>query len=253
MKSNPHKISFPSADNELYWATITYYRHWISSDGPWTLEVQRTAMTPKMLTRIAIRYNIMRGVSSKDERGQKTDVHQTNLCALVNKAAKNWPRQFLKRAKKCEHIALAAQKKGCFKNFQGSAVSKLMWFIRPNDWTMFDNLAARGLGVRPNSSSRARMNEFYKTLDNKKLPTLWRSMQRAIDLGCLKGMPAPRVIDNLLMNRAREDVDGSRIYIAKFWISVLTPFQAREIHTAAAELEAKFGAKVQSCLPSFER
>lgn len=248
MRLNRHKIKFPSVNKEVYWAAITYYRHWISSDGPWTLEVQRATMTPKMLTRISIRYNIMRGVSSKDETGTKTDVHQLILCALLNKAAKKWPRNFLKRSDVCANLASQAQEKKCLRNFQGSAVSKLMWFLKPNDWTMFDALAANGLGIRSNPSSRARMKDFYKTLDRKKFPTLWRSMQRNIDRGCLKGMPASRIIDNLLMSRGRGDVDKSRLYLAKFWMSLLSSAQAHEIHNAALELQDKFGARVESCL-----
>ncbi len=190
----------------------------------------------------------MRGVSSKDDNGKKTKAHQENLCDLLNEAAKHWPRNFLERSDKCACIASAAEQKGCFRNFQGSAVSKLMWFLRPNDWTMFDNLAANGLGIQRNASSKARMDKFYKALDEKKLPTLWRGMQRIIESGYLKGMPASRIIDNLLMNKGRGEVDKSRLYLAKFWMSLLSSAQAHEIHHAALELQDKFGARVESCL-----
>jgi hypothetical protein len=137
------------------------------------------------------------------QKRRKKDVHQITLCALLNKATKKWPRRFLKRSDMCANLASKAEEKKCLRILQRSAVSKLMWFLKSNDWTMFDALAANGLGIRSNPSSRARMKDFYKTLDRKQFPTLWRSMQRNIDLGCLKGMSASRIIDNLLMNRGR--------------------------------------------------
>lgn len=243
MSLNPHRFGFPGQDHEVYWATVQYARHWLAYDGPESLEVRRSGMTPASLRRIAMRYRVMRGFVGREPGGGRDTPALIGLSVLLNEESVAWPRQIEERAEFCLRLAAAAVEQGYFKNMQISALTKFMWFIKPRSWTMFDRLAADGLGI-PNGASEQRMQRFYRRIQQNGLERIWRDMQREIENSQFAKVPAPRIVDLMLMNRGRPQDDGSPQRIARYHLSLLSTRQASAIHNLALLLEKKFAERV---------
>lgn len=79
-----------------------------------------------------------------------------------------------------------------------SAMTKLMWFARPTDWTMFDKYAANGLGVK-SAPAVKRMLNFYEDLENRKYGSLLKMMRPVVIESGLDRRWAERILDKYLM------------------------------------------------------
>ena len=110
-------------------------------------------MTVELLNSIADEYNVIRGLDG-NERERLRDI--------LNEEAEDWPDGLKRRADRCIEIMRLAKLKGCFSGDtkQISAITKLMWFVRPEDWTMCGSFAAAGLNVRGKTVER--MERFYE-------------------------------------------------------------------------------------------
>ena len=148
----------PSSDHqELYWAVVEHVRTWLGDDGPFiqAIKSRNGALDGITLRRIAINYNVSRGIRARTEKG---DTHAEALAQLIN--GTKWPSELLPRAKVCAELAREAHQRGHTVGVQLSAMSKLSWFAEPSNWTVYDRFVARAVSVQ-------NMISFYEALDQR--------------------------------------------------------------------------------------
>lgn len=198
---------FMSDENaHIFWATIGYHRWWLTIDQ---IELSRLRQLEGRLTAQAIRrigavYYINRGIrQSAGDRGAD------KLAEKLNGAA--CPRGLLDQGNTCLEIAEWAanepigdgNENTITKGWQVSAITKLMWFLYPEGWTLFDRFAANGLGIPVNIPSRDRAIRFYRVLAEKRFEHLVQATQATV-AEFLKPFPnfyIERVLDRYLMIR----------------------------------------------------
>lgn len=240
-------------EKPVYWSTIQYARHWSSIDGIWVKEIAQHGLNPATLQRIAINYNVNRGLAGaeidpEDATGKrKIRPSLDRLCALFKEGSEAWPDGLLDRMGLCLRITAEAQALGCFvkpkgkaSSFQVSAISKFMWFVKPAGWTVFDQYAALGLDVMPMLNQGARMQAFYRRLHQLGFEELTRDMQAVIDGTQVRGMPATRIIDTLLMARGRFGGDVEAVRACGFYLDLIPEGGRLELHRLAERLQTSF-------------
>lgn len=162
-------------------AVVEHYRNWLCFDGIERARVDADggSFDATRLRRIASYYRVSRGIRrSKEHRKAKTDPNAVWLAQRVEGDSQNWPESLGDRADLCKQIAVDAEADQCdgksrTNGCQASAVTKFMWFLHPDGWTVFDNFAARGLSVDQRKSATDRMVDFYDRLDKRaSLPPL---------------------------------------------------------------------------------
>ncbi|MDD2875821.1 MAG: hypothetical protein PHT60_01175 [Acidiphilium sp.] len=130
-----------------------------------------------------------------------------------------------------------------------SATTKFMWFLKPDNWTVFDRFAANGLGI-PQANPQARMPNFYKAIISAGIPLIWTEMQDFIQNSDLPSIPAPRIFDQFLMERGRAPNDNSLNESAQEKLNELERTQAEKIHRLALTLQDRFGKNLNEATPS---
>lgn len=132
-----------------YCAVLDYYRCFMATDGPNLALIGDDGLTPEIADRIAREYKVRRNISDiADASGQKIPGVEA-LVDAINQST--WPDSLSERADVCIAIAKGhcdgVERLGLAKVNQTptSAVTKLMWFRRPEGWTMFDKQARLGL------------------------------------------------------------------------------------------------------------
>ena len=244
-----------SATPSLYWATIGYADAWWITDGANVRRIARLngQTATNLMECIAREYKVFRGL----EAGKRNCLRD-----ILNSEAEKWPDQaeggkclLVTRAERCVEIMECARKDGCFSNDsrQISAVTKFMWFLRPDGWTVFDNLASKGLGL-PSGDTIKRMKKFYEGLSKRGFEDVTRRMQEVIDntiirsnsLSPYHGLHATRIIDRLLMDRSREELSARTRaeYLA------IGPHDRRELDELAKKLEHEFKKDVANVIGS---
>lgn len=237
------------ADNQVYWATLAYARWWLAVDGPLLAALgEARDFTPSHLRRVAVRYNVARGMV-KDEN-KSTDAAVQGLCDLIAAARTTWPNPVEERAKRCLEIARNAQRlKFTGETLQVSAVSKFMWFVEPRNWTMFDRFVVRGMKVPANLTAPERFTEFYRRISAGGFATAVAQMQPIIGHSKLPTLPAERIVDSLLMARGKDnkrDRPTLNIEVAesRAYLGLLPPTFRDDLHRLATQLQDEIGNDV---------
>ncbi len=184
----------------LYHATIRYYRSWLSFDGVWSKYIKSKSgkLDSHAFRAITNEYKVARCVKKKSE--------PNGLVDALNGKIVDWPsspENILERQKFCtkftdENRKFFSQRKG---NgiWAGSLVTKLVWFLRPDGWTVFDSYASKGIGLKSSLKTRCKMREFYEKLDQAGFHELQSKMQSRIGEATKFDFPAARIIDLALM------------------------------------------------------
>lgn len=81
-----------------------------------------------------------------------------------------------------------------------SAVSKLLWFVRPKGWTMYDRFATIGLDVKSDDGEQ-QFRDFYSRLEKQGFGELVTSFRSRLAKFRLPELLAERVVDWELMRR----------------------------------------------------
>jgi len=220
---------------ELYWACITYTRSWWATDGP-RLARTRKGLDHKSLRAIALEYNVNRGVPKGVESAQK-------LADFLNKAGKIWPGGLTARAERCLEIVAQARSAGRLKTNQISGTTKFMWFLKPDGWTVFDRFAADGAGIPKHLNAMKRMERFYRQLEEWDFEAKAADMQAVIDDSPLAGMPAPRILDRLLMARAGDYQRDAPDELQAF-VDLLPSSASKLVVELSDQLQSRFGDDV---------
>ena len=206
--SSIDKLNLRTRRKNLRWAVITYYRGWLEIDG---IESARARANGNALDSGAVRrigkvYSIVRGIRGADteEKRNGTDKHAEWIADRLNAKALDGRSSLIQRAEICAAIARDACSEGHTNGVQASAMTKLVWFIKPEGWTVFDNLAANGLGI-PRYQSIDRMLAFYRTLTERGFPEHARAINATIGKTSFSVVGGERIIDTYLMLCGGED------------------------------------------------
>jgi len=202
--------------NLLYWAVVEQYRQSLNLDGIAPILIKKNrGLDERMVRRIALLYNVVRGIkgASDEEKRDKKDPHAKWIAKKCNALSNHWPDSLIDRAEECASIA--EKGKGEHTNgYQASAVTKLMWFLKPDGWTMFDDLAATGIGIPKSVSekkrgkgkkgrvanSTTRMKAFYRELNRRNFKAHALAINQTIkNNGKFERLYGERIIDKFLM------------------------------------------------------
>lgn len=199
---------------EFYWAVLHYQKWWMFFDQAELSLVKSEELTGTNLRRIAANYRVARGIGPRyprempkptaEVREQEMVRRTDGLAKLLRTRIKHWPTGLVERETYCREILETAKQHQFVHGNQISAITKLMWFLKPDAWTMFDDLAAEGLGVGKRVKP-ARSAAFYAKLHKLGFDQMVESIREALDATPLDGMPAGRVIDSFLVIRGTSE------------------------------------------------
>jgi len=194
-------VSANVAKEYLYWAVVEHVRGWLGEDGAFrqAIEQKEGKLDGVTLRRIAVVYNVNRGIRAKDPQGDK---HADRLAALLN-ASRPWPSDLVARAEKCLKVATEAKTLGHTSGLLASGVTKFSWFAQPEGWTVYDRFVSRAMETKSQETGQ-RMIEFYQKLQNNGFPELAEKIQMALDEANIMDLHSTRVLDKLMMLRGAD-------------------------------------------------
>jgi hypothetical protein len=209
-------------DAELYWSVIKYTRAWWATDGA-RFDVMGTEkkLNVHLIRSIATEYNVVRSLpgsykasngKDKIEFTEESDQVASKIVSVLDDSLVNWRGDLSAKAEICIEICKALRVKlpgpynvAPFYNNALSATSKFVWFLQPKEWTMYDSYACSGLFGKKLPTNEKTFQDFYCTLQKLNFTDHETQVQAAIDKTFLRGLPASRVLDTLLMGRAQGD------------------------------------------------
>jgi hypothetical protein len=203
-------------DRYAYWAVIEHVQGMIGNDGEYRRQIGESCRFPDGLaTRIAQDFGVIRNIQPVNSDKTSGIDH---LVAELHALADTWPTTLQERAKMCCAIATrhrCAQKKhkaqqpkederdrkkggdGSMAPYSG--ITKLMWFLRPEGWTMFDSLAQSGLSGQ--GTSEKNVIKFFKALEDKGFAEKRDKVRDLCEEATLSWLYAERIIDKFLLFR----------------------------------------------------
>lgn len=199
----------------LKWAVVEHYRLWLFFDGPELVRVQENndRLTPQAVKRIAREYGILQGCPKGTSKLEMAE----NIVRLLDRENEVHPDSFLERANRCAWLAKEAKRLGYVRSREASAMTKLMWFLRPEGWTMFDKYAADAIGTNEYESPIDRMEAFYSNLSERSFENAARRLGNALREDGWPDLHGERVIDKFLWLSEADDrdvvIDNCRIFL----------------------------------------
>ncbi|RFB98002.1 hypothetical protein B5K08_05485 [Rhizobium leguminosarum bv. trifolii] len=185
----------------IYWATIEHHRWWLCHDQVYlNLLAQEGQLRSWTVRLIAKAYGVNRGIprAADPDAG---DPAATAIADVLGEAAHQFSGTLSQRFAICAEIlqqlppGIRGAEPATPKFVSGT--TKLMWFLRPSGWTMFDNFAANALGIaRGKSSVRARL--FYAALEKQGFSQKSEAGNAVIRASGIPELHAERVIDKYL-------------------------------------------------------
>jgi hypothetical protein len=174
----------------LYALSVVHcYRNHLTVDALFRAEIDERGLDGDLLRRIALVYNVNRGVSAGPENADR-------LAGFLTAEAERFAGSLTYKACHCARLADEMQARGMTKHVQRSAVSKFMWFLRPDGWTVYDDFARRALGV--SAQLGAPFERFYAELDSNDFTGAVAAIRAALNNTDFAMTPPERVIDACL-------------------------------------------------------
>ena len=182
--------SLPDETRRLFWAVVGYSRWWLSTDAPFLKRIVRNggSLDVETASKIMTNYNVARGFENKGTAAFSLAIQCANDRAL------GWPSGLQDRYTFCRSLADEWQAIKATRHHQISAATKVMWFLRPQGWTMFDSYAAKGMGA---SSAE----QFYTALEMNGFSAAVDQLGSVIANSEWPSLPANKIIDFFLMQR----------------------------------------------------
>lgn len=177
-----------------WWAVIEHHRTWVAADGCYRREIEASGLTPELARHIAREYRVARTIGAVDADGSGIEA----LVEAIN--ASEWSDTLEDRADHCIKIAEIHREKskelGQGQKYHSpiSAVTKLMWFLRPEGWTMFDRFARMGLIGHQNEPL-----EFYRKLASIGFTPLCDQLHEMCSQEGFPDLYGERIVDKCLM------------------------------------------------------
>lgn len=149
----------------------------------------------QLLRDIAKEYKVIRGIPRADrDNDQAAECFRTAL----NKAAQNWQGDLVDKARKCLALASQASEQGWTHRRLISAMTKYMWFLRPQGWTVYDSFARRGLCIYDDDPDTA-VVQFYQKLQDRGFLEAADAISATLPNQEMNWLFGERVIDKYLM------------------------------------------------------
>ena len=251
----------------LYWAVIGHYRYWLAFDGieRHRLECQGNRLDAPAVRRIGIEYKVNRGVyqkadaqparkaTGKSAARRAKDAREDGaprLAVLINEGADaGWDTWDLRqRAERCAEIAKAAADNGATRGRLASAVSKLMWFIRPRGWTLYDDLSANATVVAGRNTVEE-MLAFYCALQERGFAECAAEINRRFASSALRELYGERVIDKFfLLHGQSADERADSLAVLEVFLSILLPCVAQALDVTARDIDAACASEARRLL-----
>lgn len=173
----------------LYWAVIE--RYFARKEGE--LAVQQSITKGKISVA-----NVKRIFSITHVRRSAGKGNEKKFRKVINRAVgRKWPGDIMARAQSCAKMTTQVHNWGNFRGLPASAVTKIVWFLKPNGWTFFDGYAASALGVG-GIPATVRMVNYYGELNRRKFNAQACDIGRILKKYRLSRLYGERVIDAFL-------------------------------------------------------
>jgi hypothetical protein len=191
----------PDSTAHIFWATVDYHRLWLPVDQVerWRLARYGVGLSASSIRRIGLAYYFNRGIRQlKDDEGAR------QLADKLNNTS--WPEGVADRCDCCLRLAhwasaTMANGKTITKGQQGSAMSKLMWFLHPNGWTVFDRFVAKAVGIPAYRPRPDQARRYYRILDERGFRSCTADARACVDTTSFPDLYPERVLDRYLMIR----------------------------------------------------
>lgn len=204
-------------------AVVEHYR-WFPNFDAYALDRVRGnikgLMPPELAAVIATEYKVSRclnlgenGKLHQSERSRDQTRRHKKFAKILNRARTKWPITLKGRARRCSRLAQDIVSEGLSSDagYPASAATKLMWFVEPEDWTVFDNVASKALLRSPSKgNSIEKMERFYCELGNRCFVNDAKDIQANIEDSEFKFLHGTRVIDKFLLFVGAEDEGRNR-------------------------------------------
>lgn len=233
------------ADNQVYWATLAYTRWWLAVDGLFLGAVDANkGSTEPLLRRVAVRYNVNRGLLQQKGQASGQDISATGMIGLLSAAAQAWPDDLQGRASQCVKIAETALDKGWTKTLQVSGVSKFMWFLKSDRWTLFDPFAVAGMKVPVKWPRAEQFEAFYEALAEAHFNEAATRIEQIVASSSIPDLPSSRILDALLMARGSRGSATHEVEESRTFLGLLPPTSRDDLHRLATPLQDEIGNDV---------
>ena len=181
-----------SQEDFMYLAVVRHIRSWLSSDADFLDRVRkskpRTKLDPELLRSIATEYQVGRGIPE----GNETDLSTF----LSDELQQHWPKSLAEQGAFVSKLAESAKHAGHTRYKLRSGLSKLIWFVFPAKWTMYDKYAAIGLS---NGRTPLEIEPFYEELAELRFVDSMAKMREVISNSTLPFLWPERILDKYLM------------------------------------------------------
>lgn len=235
----------------LYWAVVEHYRTWIVDDGLLrnSLQAPNQILSSEQLRSIARKYGVNRGIYAIDKEPDDStkaasDGNAAKLAKLLNARAGNWPKGMMARANHCLQLAKDAEEADLTRGVLLSAMTKIMWFLKPDEWTMYDTFASNALNLKERGRTE-RFNAFYRTLSDLEFLAAAASVKSVLDRHDLTFLWGERVLDKFLMLAGAQDRNWS-IKLSEYghgWLDLLPNNFGKTVRNAAIAVSKDESAK----------
>lgn len=150
-------------------AAVSAYGWWWFFDGPEQLRIHadKDQLNSVSVRRIASRYSVVRAIP-KRATSDSIDWRASRIADDLNQLAPTLDatRSLPSVAAELTGIIERWKSDEVTKNKFASGATKLLWFLRPSGWTVYDAFAADGLGITKQGNTLNRMKAFYQKLDD---------------------------------------------------------------------------------------
>lgn len=180
----------------LHAATFEHFRTSLGLDGNERVRLQHEPLDANAVRRIAKEYMFIQWIPRDPDHD--ADVNADGVAQIVNQALPNWPPGLDARRQFCADLATEAHNAGCTVNRQMSGMTKLLWFVRPNGWTIYDSFAAAGAGVG-GGNTITRASNFYQNLDARGFDGFVAEISATLAQHQFDTLFGERIVDKLLM------------------------------------------------------
>lgn len=177
-------------------AVIEHLYQWWARDGLLYLRLRLPdgQIDPAVLRRVARAYGVSRGILEGQE---------ANVGKLILSNLDHWPEGLVARAQVVRRTAEEAEG-NLTRGLLLSAFSKLVWFVKPQGWTLYDSYARAGLNAPRHGDN---FDSYYIRLQDIGFQTAMDLSRAVIARSAFPYLHPERVHDAYLMlcNRPRPD------------------------------------------------
>lgn len=207
----------------LHAATVEHIRFWWGDDG---IDFGRIKARRKVGTddvrRIFTRYRVGRGLLKSNDTG--LDIGANGVSGLLNKEIRFWPATMKQRCNFIVRLSEEALQKGYSKGRLISGFSKIVWFMRPTGWTLYDSYAADALQIPKQLGAVDKVSRFYACLEDLGFVEACDRMRITVNDSNFPTLWPERIVDKALWirgsnERQRAELDKNH----QFYLNAIGP------------------------------